>query len=217
MNSCCTDICNIPQNTSRSCSKIVLVNVSPEGELNRERKVYCLIDDQSNRSLASSTFFDAFNESGSETEYILSTCAGRSVTSGRKASGYVVRSLDGSCTLRLPSLIECNELEIPDNKNEIPSKTVARVYPHLKDIENCVPELDQNTNIELLIGRDLISAHHVLDQRVGGDGLPFGQKLPLGWVIIGNVCLGRVHQPEIVSAYKTSVLSNGRTSLLIPC
>lgn len=92
---------------------------------------------------------------------MLSTCTGRSVTSGRRASGFLVRSLDGSCTLTLPSLIECNE--IPDNRNEIPSKTVAQSYPHLQDIEKCIPEIDESVNIELLIGRDLISAHHVQD------------------------------------------------------
>ncbi|XP_062585367.1 uncharacterized protein LOC134247040 [Saccostrea cucullata] len=187
VNACCTEICKVPRNTSKSCSKIVLVSVFPEGERYRERTVYCLIDNQSNRSLASPSFFDAFNIRGPETEYVLSTCTGRSVTSGRKASGYVVRSLDGSCTLTLPSLIECDE--IPDNRNEIPSKAVARGYSHLQDIEKCIPEIDESVNIELLIGRDLITAHHVLDQRIGTDVLPFGQKLPLGWVIIGNVCL----------------------------
>ncbi|XP_062584179.1 uncharacterized protein LOC134245966 [Saccostrea cucullata] len=215
VNTCCTEICNVPQNTSKSCSKIVLVSVFPEGERYRERKVYCLIDDQSNRSLASPSFFDAFNIRGQETEYVLSTCTGRSVTSGRKASGYVVRSLDGSCTLTLPSLIECDE--IPDNRNEIPSKAVARGYSHLQDIEKCIPEIDESVYIELLIGRDLITAHHVFDQRIGTDVLPFGQKLPLGWVIIGNVCLGKTHQPETVSVLKTSILSSGRATHLIPC
>ena len=57
VNSCCTEICNMPQNTSKSCSKIVLVNVFPEGKHYRERKVYCVIDGQSNKSLASSSFF----------------------------------------------------------------------------------------------------------------------------------------------------------------
>lgn len=62
-----------------------------------------------------------------------------------------------------------------------------------------------------MIGRDLISAHHVLDQRNGGYGFPFGQKLPLGWVIIED------NKPEVVDVYKTSVLSNGRNSFLVPC
>ncbi|XP_048764717.2 uncharacterized protein LOC125672561 [Ostrea edulis] len=211
----CTEVCNVQQNTSKSCAKISLIKVYPEGQPYRARHVYCVIDDQSNQSLASSSFFDAFGESGPETEYVLSTCAGRSVTSGRKASGYIAQSLDGSYTYKLPCLIECNE--IPNNRDEIPSKSVARHYSHLADIQDYIPEIDTGANIEILIGRDLTTAHHVLDQRVGQDGLPFGQKLPLGWVVVGNVCLGKVHQPEIVSVMKTSVLTNGRASHLIPC
>lgn len=37
-----------------------------------------------------------------------------------------------------------------------------------------------SVNIELSIGRDLISAHHELDQTIGTVGLPFGQRYP--WV-----------------------------------
>ena len=114
---------------------------------------------------------------------------------------------EGTHTLRLPSLIECNE--IPNNRSEIPSKTVAHAYLHLCDIEDSIPDLDETAKIELLIGRDLISEHHVLDQRVEGYGFSFGQKLPLGWVIIKDVCLGKAHKPEVVDVYKTSVLSNG--------
>jgi hypothetical protein len=126
-----------------------------------------------------------------------------------------VSSIDELHTLRLPSLIEC--IEIPDNRNEIPCKAVAIGYSHLKDIENYIPKIDEVVRIELLIGRDLIAAHHVLDQKVGGDGLPFGQRLPLGWVIIGSVCVGKTHQSETVGVLKTSVLPNGRASLLVPC
>jgi len=68
-----------------------------------------------------------------------------------------------------------------------------------------------------LIGRYLISVHHVLDQRIGFNGLPYGQKLPLVWVIIGETCLGKVHQPTVVNSNKTSVMENGRTTLFKPC
>lgn len=104
-----------------------------------------MIHDQSNRSLATSTFFDAFSVSSPETEYVLSTCSGRSVTSGRRVSGFVVCSLEGTLTLRLPSPIECNE--IPNNRSEIPSKTVAHAYSHLCDIEDNIPELDETSKI----------------------------------------------------------------------
>lgn len=211
----CTEVCGTKYSTSKSCAKIVPVYVYPVGEQYRARKVYCMIDDQSNKSLATSAFFDAFRECGGQTEYVLSSCAGKFVSSGRKASGYFVQSFDGSCTLSLPCLIECND--IPNNRHEIPSPAVADNYTHLHDIAPFIPDLDDGAEIELLIGRDLVTAHHVLDQRVGEEGLPYGQKLPLGWVIIGDVCLGKVHQPDVISVNKTSILMNGRSTHLQPC
>lgn len=59
------------------------VYVYPVGEQYRARKVYCMIDDQSNKSLATSAFFDAFRECGGQTEYVLSSCAGKFVSSVR--------------------------------------------------------------------------------------------------------------------------------------
>lgn len=211
----CTKICKVPGYTSKSCAKIVLVRVYPHGQRHHCRVLYCMIDDQSNRSLAVSKFFDAFGEHGKETEYVLSSCAGRFNVTGRRASGYVVESLDGSCALKLPNLIECND--IPNNREEIPSPAAARNFPHLKGIASSIPGLNEQADIELLIGRDLITAHHVLEQRIGKDDLPYGQRLPLGWVVIGNVCLGKVHGPDIVNVNKTAVLSNGRPTLMRNC
>lgn len=51
----------------------------------------------------------------------------------------------------------------------------------------------------------------------GRDNDPYAQKLDLGWVIIGDVCLGSAHKPTEVSALKTHILDNGRPSLLTPC
>lgn len=94
---------------------------------------------------------------------------------------------------------------------------MADKYTHLHDIAPFILGLDDGAEIELLIGGDLDTAHHVLDQRVGEEGLPYGQKLPLGWVIIGDVCLGKVHQPDMINVNKTSILMNGRSTHLQPC
>ena len=107
------------------------------------------------------------------------SCSGEYITSGRKASGYVIESCDGSRAFNLPGIIECNE--IPQNRSEIPSPEVAAYFQHLRDIADYIPTIDPGTSMELLIGRDLIETHVVLDQRLG---VPLGQRLPLGWVLI---------------------------------
>lgn len=74
--------------------------------------------------------------------------------------------------------------------------------------KKCIPEIDESAKIELLIGRDLKSALYVLNQRIGADGLPFSQRLPLGWVIIGNAFLGNALQPKIIVVLRTPILPN---------
>lgn len=62
----------------------------PVEEQYRARKVYCMIYDMSNKSLVTSAFFDALRECGRQTEYVLSLCAGKFVSSKRRVSEYVV-------------------------------------------------------------------------------------------------------------------------------
>jgi hypothetical protein len=61
-------------------------------------------------------------------------------------------------------LIECND--IPNNRLEIPFPHTASSYLHLASITTCIPETKENSQIDLLIGRDLAAANHVLDQHV---------------------------------------------------
>lgn len=146
----------------------------------------------------------------------ISTHSYRAFTaSGRRGTCFVIESLDGKCSFKLPMLIECAEL--PSNREEIPSPRVAKGYSHLEDISDKIPDLLENVEIELLIGRDLIDTHIVQGQRKGSRGMPFAQKLPLAWVIIGPVCLDSFYIPEKITVNKTHILQNGRSSLLQPC
>lgn len=69
----------------------------------------------------------------------------------------------------------------------------------------------------LLLGRDIISVHKVRRQVNGPRDAPYAQKLDLGWVIVGNVCLGGVHKPTIVNAFYTSTTEQKRPSIFEPC
>ncbi|KAI4873747.1 hypothetical protein NFI96_000048 [Prochilodus magdalenae] len=134
---------------------------------------------------------------------------------GRRASNLIVESLDGSIQIPLPTLIECDML--PDDRSEIPSPEVARHYPHLEHLVDKIPAVDPDASILLLLGRDLIQVHKVREQYNGPHSSPFAQRLDLGWVIIGDVCLGRTHRTTSVSVFRTSVLVSGRHSIRSPC
>jgi hypothetical protein len=84
VNASCTEICG-NKNTSKSCAKILPVNVYHKDNPENIVQMYAVIDDQSNRSLASPEFFNLFNIKEKPENYTLSTCSGRMVISGKRA------------------------------------------------------------------------------------------------------------------------------------
>lgn len=111
-----------------------------QGQREKATSIYAILDDQSNRLLVCSDFFELFNIKSPWFPYRLKTCAGPLETSGRKAKGFQVESLDGKMVLSLPPLIECNE--ILNDRSEIPTPDAARCHPHLRKIAQYIPELD---------------------------------------------------------------------------
>lgn len=205
----CTEVCG-GDTAGRSCSKICLVRVFPTGQRDKAIELYTVLDEQSNRSLVRSEFFELFNVKGVRSPYSLRTCAGVVEKSGRRAHGFQVQSLDEEVTLSLPTLIECKQ--IPNNRSEIPTPQVAVQHNHLKCIAKQIPNLHPQAPIMLLLGRDLIIVHKVRKQINGPHDSPYEQNLDLGWVIVGSVCLGKVHKPDTVNTFYTNTLENGRTS-----
>ena len=215
INSKCTQVCGNPAAISKSCAKTFLVKIFPNGRPHLSVWCYAILDDQSNCTLAKSKFFDIFGEQGPEIQYRLACCSGISNTSGRTAGGYTILSWDGSKETAVPLIVECDD--IPNLRDEIPTPAVANCHPHLAGIAQYIPPIDPNAEILLLIGRNVPSAHIVFDQKLGPSNAPFAQQTSLGWAVIGETCLNGVHVPSVVTASKTSLLPNGRPSLLQPC
>ena len=179
----CTKVCKDPLSISKNCGKIIPVKIVYK---TKSKVVYALIDDQSNRSLVAAELLDFFKINSKKESYNLTSCSGQTQLSGRKASGLKMSSLNGDITFGLPTLIECDS--IPQDRSEIPTQDVAFSYKHLKDIAKQIPKLINHAPISILIGRDVPNAHYVLDQKIGAPNQPFAQKLPLGWVVIGETC-----------------------------
>ncbi|XP_074518426.1 uncharacterized protein LOC141784488 [Halichoeres trimaculatus] len=210
----CTEICG-DTDSPRSCSKICLVKAYPAGEKERAIKMYAVLDEQSNKSLAKTEFFNLFGVNVTPAPYTMKTCSGKLETSGRRACDFIIESIDGKLNIPLPTLIECDM--VPDNRNEIPSPEIAKQHPHLQSVANKIHPVDQDAPVLLLLGRDILRIHKVREQINGPHNAPYAQRLDLGWVIVGEVCLGAVHKPSEVNVYKTNILHNGRASFLSPC
>lgn len=63
---------------------------------NREHavKMYAIVDDESNCSLARSEFVQLFGALCSPSPYLMKTCAGTSEMLGRKAVGFQIEAMD---------------------------------------------------------------------------------------------------------------------------
>ncbi|CAE1275879.1 unnamed protein product [Acanthosepion pharaonis] len=210
----CTQVCG-GDLSEKSCSKICLVNVYPADQPDKTVRMYAIIDEQSNRSLVRSDFFDTFKNDGPSFPYSLKTCAGVIQTMGRRASGFQVESLDGKNSLPLPSLVECDK--IPNDRSGIPTPEAALHHPHLRKIAHLIPTVEPKTPIMLLLGRDILRVHKVRQHINGPHDAPYAQKLDLGWVIVGNVCLGKFHPPTIINTLHTHISDGGRPTLFEPC
>ncbi|XP_052762425.1 uncharacterized protein LOC128205058 [Mya arenaria] len=218
VNSKCTQICGKQGFSGKSCAKIVLVDTYAKGCESNKIRAYAIIDDQSNRSLVSPQLLDSLKLDSQMVEYSVTSCNGVRVTSGRMASGLMIESLNGDVDFEMSSVFECDA--IPNNRQEIPTPEVAAHYAHLQDLREDIPVLDRSAEIQILIGRDLIEAHHVHEQKISSTrNMPYAQKLALGWVIVGETCLGNLNSEDLPSlnVNKTLIVNEGRNSILSPC
>ena len=175
---------------------------------------YAIIDDQSNRTLATPNLFDMLGGQYSLTSYTLTSCNGKFDCYGRIAQNIIIESVDETTSLNLPSVLECED--IPNIRSEIPTPEIIDFYPHMKD-KVSIPPLNE-AEIGLLIGRDVKQAHVIEQQIIGPQDSPLAVKLSLGWVIVGEVCLGNYHsasRSNKVETKKTSI--TGRPSNFDPC
>ena len=100
-------------------------------------------------SLITINLADELGATGPQEKYYLTTCSRKKEAKyGRRVTGVVLKSLDGSES-KLATFIECNN--IPCDKQEIPTPEMARRFPHLRDIANEISQFDENAEIHLLI------------------------------------------------------------------
>lgn len=192
----------------------MLVKVFPKGQPSKAVKVYAILDDQSNKTLGTSALLDALDVADEKFEYTLSSCSGKVRLFARRANNLCIQPCNGGETFNLPPVIECDNM--PNDRAEIPTTEIASYHQHLRHVACHIPELDQSAEISLLVGRDLPEVHHVKSQANGPKQTPFAQELPLGWVIIGEVCLGQFHS-RTIQVSKTYLSKDRRPTILQPC
>lgn len=155
-----------------SCSKISLVKAYLAGQKEKAIKMYVVIDEQSNRSLAKSEVFSRFNIRTRPAPYTLKTCSGKAHVSGRRASSsspWMERSTFsfnrmGLCSsqmidLKYPLLRLCN---------------ITHIYSQMRTKSKLL-------TTTLLFFYSILRVHKVCEQINGSNNASYAQRLDLGW------------------------------------
>ena len=202
----CTALCEPKGGVS--CSKILLVDVFNKRNPLIVKRVYAIVDEQSNSTLVTSERADDLGAGGPREKYLLSTCSTEKEKKyGRRVAGVTVRSLNGT-EFALPTLTECDT--IPQDKCEIPTPNMARRFSLLVGIANEIPPLDEAAKIHLLIGRDAPELLKVREFKNGPRGAPWAQRLALGWTVSGQMCLDLASGPTHVRTRLTHSFTGTR-------
>ena len=188
---------------ARSCAKITLVKLYHKDTPSNFIHTYAVLDDQSNACLGDPKIFEALDIRGHPFEYELSTCSGSRIpTQGRRAQGLVIESMTGHKEY-LPTVLE--NMNIPGDKNEIPSPELCRRFAHLAPIADKIPKPRDDIRIFLLIGRNCPEPLKVRESRNGPRGTPWAQRTDLGWTISGQMCISEVKGPVRTSVNHTII------------
>ncbi|XP_071833874.1 uncharacterized protein [Apostichopus japonicus] len=213
----CTKVCGRSMQ-GRSCAKICLAKAYLEDKPEQAVLTYVLIDDQSDGSLINENLLNRLDVTMRKSRYAVKTVSGLQEMEGRKLSGLIIESVDGSVRAPAPTLFECDN--IPGNMSEIPTPEVAAAFDHLKQIAPRLPPLNEDAEIAILLGRDAPQFHKIREVINGEDNQPWAHRLDLGWVVVGEVCLNGAHirgdhnhlKRDTITTYYTQVLRNGRMS-----
>lgn len=52
---------------------------------------------------------------------------------------------------------------------------------------------------------------------IGTKNTPFAQRLNIGWVLFGDICLGNFRKPTTVASFKTTLVDSHRETIFRPC
>ncbi|KAL6475780.1 hypothetical protein MHYP_G00168200 [Metynnis hypsauchen] len=169
---------------SSATSSIVPVFVSSVQEPHREILTYAILDTQSDSSFVLEDVLDKLNVDVQSVKLKLSTMTAiDTIISSKSVHDLQVRGLYSKICIQLQQAYSRDF--IPVDKSYIPMKETASLWPHLRNLADKLPPL-QDCDVGLLIGYDCPSALAPLEVVLGDKNQPFAQRSELGWSIIGS-------------------------------
>ena len=180
----CTKVCGDQQ--SKSCSKVLLVDLSFPAKSKAALRCYCIVDEQSSTSFVDPKVVEHFNLSFPVQDYTLTTLSGLNTSSqGMLVEGLFVKGVKERSGINLPVVLTNDS--IPNSKNEIAAPNIVRVHHQISHFAKHFPNYDESAEVLILIGRDCGQA---MATKCYGQTAPYAHRTPLGWALVGSVCSG---------------------------
>ncbi|XP_068690840.1 uncharacterized protein [Montipora foliosa] len=169
--------------SSTTTSMIVPVGLS-SSRSNEEVLAYAILDTQSGATFILKEICDNLDVEMQPTKLCLSTITNQvSLVDSHRITDLQVRSY--SSDIQIPIPVAYTSTSIPANESHIPTKTRAKKWRHLQEIQDEMPHM-LDCNVGLLIGYDCLQALSPREVIAGKNNEPYGIKTDLGWSIVGG-------------------------------
>ena len=193
----CTQLCG-GNSKPRICSKTFLVDIS-----HRDRpgvlRALCILDEQSNASFCDDRLVEFFQPPTQMEDYSLSTMNGSFEMQGLRVFGLRVRGVLEDQTIDLPPML--THPELPDTSSQVATRGMVLSHPHIASFAKHFSDPPESAQVLMLIGAD---CGDMMRSATHGDKAPYIHQTPLGYSVVGPVCL---HNPtnNYVSSFCTAV------------
>ena len=173
----------------RVCSKTVSVDIQFPGS-SKVLRCLCIIDEQSNASFCDERVVDYLEVPTQLEDYSLSTLNGKINVAGKSVEGLEIKGISSSNYFKLPPLL--THPDLPDTRQEAATSNLVKSFPHLAKYSHRFPDSVENLEVLLLLGAD---CEELMQSRSLGRAAPYIHETPLGFAVVGPVCLGS-HSPK---------------------
>ena len=186
--SACSQVCGRNQ-SARSCARIVLLEVFHQNDPSAKVPTYVVLDDQSTDVFIADSLLEQLGVQGKEVNLEINTIPGVNSVRTQKVNGLHIQDIDGlHKSIKVP--FAYSQEKIPASQEEIATPEMARSWKHLEGIAHHIHHRT-NTEIGLLIGRNIPSAFQPLRIIYGTDNEPWAEEYKFGSTVIGRVCLDK--------------------------
>ena len=185
----------------KSCSKVVLVELTMPSKSSKVLRCYTILDDQSSSSFVDPKVANFFDVTAPTREYGIKTLTGLTTTaSGVEVSGVKIKGVQQKKVISLPTMMTNNF--IPNCKDEIATADIVSTHNHIRHLAKHFTPFCESSEVLVLIGRDCGPA---MATQCFGYHSPYVHRTPLGWALVGEVCTGYKVRDQTVLKVSTVI------------